>query len=193
MMWGEKPAECACVVATLFKEQGLKKILIPGYGYGRNAKAFIGNGLVVTGIEISQTAIELAKKHDGESVLVYHGSVSDMPFDTVLYDGVFCYGLIHLLNKHQRAKLIKDCYNQLQAGGFMVFVAISKTDHAYGVGEEIDKDTFFAPHGVTIFFYDKDSVTNEFGNSGMVEAKEIEESSREFWQITCKKEEPPKS
>lgn len=56
-------------------------MLIPGIGYGRNAQIFRDNGMKVTGIEISGTAIEMAKKHYGSDMTIYHGSVTDMPFD----------------------------------------------------------------------------------------------------------------
>ncbi len=57
---------------------------------------------------------------------MYHGSVNDMPFDNNLYDGIFGHALLHLLNKHEREKFIKDCYNQLKPGGYMVFTTVSK-------------------------------------------------------------------
>ena len=60
-MWGWEPADSAISALQLFKEQGFSKILIPGFGYGRNAKVFAGNGFEVTGIEISESAIDLAK------------------------------------------------------------------------------------------------------------------------------------
>ena len=78
--------------------------MIPGIGYGRNAKVFIDNGINVTGIEISKTAINLARKQRID-INIYHGSVTELPFDNKLYDGIFCYALIHLLNKY-RAKEI---------------------------------------------------------------------------------------
>jgi SAM-dependent methyltransferase len=53
------------------KKYGLNKILIAGFGYGRNAKVFTDNGIKVTGIEISETAIDLAKKHYGDNIKVY--------------------------------------------------------------------------------------------------------------------------
>ncbi len=62
-MWGWAPADSAMTTSELFKTQGLKNILIPGFGYGRNAQVFINNGCTVTGIEISATAIGLARKH----------------------------------------------------------------------------------------------------------------------------------
>jgi SAM-dependent methyltransferase len=195
-MWGWEPADSAIGTLELFKKYGLNKILIPGFGYGRNAKIFTDDGYKVTGIEISETAIELSKKHYGDNIKVYHGSVSSMPFDQELYDGIFCYGLIHLLSAKERLKLIDDCYNQLRPNGYMVFVAISKMDTKYGEGKEIFKDTFETPHGVNLFFYDSDSVETEFGNYGLIEAEEINEPaknienqlSRRFWQIICRKE-----
>jgi SAM-dependent methyltransferase len=195
-MWGFEPADSAITTLELFKEYGLNKILIPGIGYGRNAWIFTDNGFNVTGIEISETAIDLAKKHYGDSIKVYHGSVSAMPFDQELFDGIFCYALIHLLSAKERIKLINDCYNQLKPDGYMVFVSISKMDFRYGQGKEICKDTFETWPGVTLFFYDSDSIKSEFGNYGLIEAEEINEPaknmgnkpSQKFWQIICRKE-----
>ncbi len=83
-------------------------------------------GFDVTGIEVSKTAINLAKKHCGNDLKIHHGNVKNMPFDRELYDGIYCYSLIHLLNKPERKKLIKDGYNQLNQNGYMVFVSVSK-------------------------------------------------------------------
>jgi SAM-dependent methyltransferase len=194
-MWGWEPADSAIETLELFKKHGLNKILIPGFGYGRNARIFTDNGFRVTGIEISETAIDLAKKHFGDSIKVYHGSVSSMPFDQEFYDGIFSYGLIHLLSVKERIKLIDACYNHLRPDGYMVFVSISKMDFRYGQGKEISKDTFEAWPGVILFFYDSDSINSEFGNYGLIDAEVINEPKKDsgdkplqkFWYIVCKK------
>ncbi|WP_260142154.1 class I SAM-dependent methyltransferase [Elizabethkingia miricola] len=59
---------------------------------------FLENGMTVTGIETSLIAIDLVQKHFGSELKIYHGSVTDMPFDNKLYEGIFCYGLIYLLD-----------------------------------------------------------------------------------------------
>lgn len=194
-MWGWEPADSAMDALGLFKKNSLTKILIPGFGYGRNAKPFVENGFEVTGIEISETAVDLAKKYFGKGIKLHLGSVSSMPFDKESYDGTFCYSLIHLLDEKQRIKLIDDCYKQLKPNGLMIFVSISKTDFRYRQGKEINKDTFQTWPGVTLFFYDSDSITKEFGNFGLIEAKEISEPaqnvdhkpSQRFWYIKCHK------
>lgn len=195
-MWGWEPADSSIEALKLFKKQKLNNILIPGFGYGRNAKIFIDNGFEVTGIEISETAIDLAKKQFGDNIKVHPGSVDSMPFDQELYDGIFCYALIHLLNANERIKLIEDCYNQLKPNGYMVFISISKMDFRYGQGTEISKDTYQPWSGLTLFFYDSDSIKSDFGKYGLINSEIRNEPkidsgdkpAQKFWTIICKKE-----
>ncbi|MES2726319.1 MAG: class I SAM-dependent methyltransferase [Bacteroidota bacterium] len=185
-MWGLNPAKSTVITKDFFVEQKVKSVLIPGIGYGRNAQIFRDNGMTVTGIEISETAIELGKKHFGNEMKIYHGSVTEMPFDNNLYDGIFCYGLIYLLDKSERTKLIQDCYNQLTENGFMVFTAITKQAVTYGQGTTIDKDRFEMFGGVKIFFYDRETIEKEFGQFGLFEITEVTENYP-FHLIKCKK------
>lgn len=187
-MWGEAPAPSALFARDYFVEKDVKNILIPGIGYGRNAQPFLEAGMSVTGIEISQTAIDLAKEKLSLDIPIHHGSVSDMPFDDKSYDGIFCYCVIHLLDEESRIKLIKDCYAQLQSGATMIFTAISKNASSYGKGEKIGDDRFAQHKGAQIFFYDEDSIKREFDQYGLIEFHEVEESSgMKFFNIVCHK------
>lgn len=186
-MWGFEPSNSALLTKDLFVEKAVRNILIPGIGYGRNAQIFKENGIAVTGIEISGTAIEMAKKHYGTDMLIYHGSVTDMPFDNLLYDGIFCYALIHLLDSSEREKLIRDCYNQLSKNGYMVFTAISKKAHTYGQGKFLSKDRYEMFGGVKMFFYDRESIHAAFDQYGLFEIIEVPENYPLFL-IKCRKE-----
>ncbi len=186
-MWGFEPAKSAVLVKDIFVEHKIKKVLIPGIGYGRNAKIFADNGMAVTGIEISQTAIDLAYKHFGNDLKIYKSSVTEMPFDDKMYDGIFCFGLIYLLGKDEREKLIRDCFNQLTEEGFMFFTAITKDAHTYGQGTQIEKDRFEMFGGVKIFFYDTETINEEFGNAGLFEITDVTENYP-FYLIKCKKD-----
>ena len=92
-----------------FKKRGLINILIPGIGYGRNARPFIDKRFSITGIEVSESAINVARANKIDCT-IHHGSVTDMPFDSQVYDAVFCYALIHLLNKHERKHFLRSCF-----------------------------------------------------------------------------------
>jgi len=186
-MWGLQPAQSALLTAAMFAEKGIKKVLIPGIGYGRNAHPFLDKGMEVTGIEISKTAIALTEKHYGSTISIYHGSVTEMPFDNTRYQGIFSHALIHLLNENDRRKFINNCYDQLSANGYMVFTAISKKAKTYGQGTFISKDRYEQFGGVKIFFYDEVSIEKEFGNFGLFEIVEVAEN-HPMYLIKCTKE-----
>lgn len=136
-MWGFAPAKSTLLVNDFFMKQNVKNVLIPGIGYGRNAQIFKDHGMTVTGIEISKTAIDLAQKHFGKDSIIHHGSVIEMPFDKNLYDGIYCYALIHFLDTEERSKFIQDCLNQLTENGWMAFATVSKNAQIYGQGTYI--------------------------------------------------------
>ncbi len=194
-MWGFEPSISAILVKDFFLEQNIGNILIPGIGYGRNATVFINSGISVTGIEISKTAIDIANANSTHPLKIFHGSVTDMPFDNHLYQGIFCYGLLYLLNETQRRKMVNDCYKQLMPGGWMVFTLISKSSPNYGKGKELAKDTFEIGNGGQLFFYDLSTVHEQFEQFGLAEVVEIEEPnshaidkpSFKFFLVKCKK------
>ena len=39
-MWGENPTDNARTVLAFLQKHDIKNVLIPGFGYGRNAKVF---------------------------------------------------------------------------------------------------------------------------------------------------------
>ncbi|MES2419563.1 MAG: SAM-dependent methyltransferase, partial [Bacteroidota bacterium] len=82
--------------------------------------------------------------------------------------------------------LIQDCYNQLTENGFMVFTAITKQAVTYGQGTNIGKDRFEMFGGVQLFFYDSETIAEEFGKSGLFEITEVTENYP-FHLIKCKK------
>lgn len=185
-MWGFEPSKSAILTKVFFVKELVKNMLIPGVGYGRNAQIFKESGIDVTGIEISKTAIDMARKHYGTGMVIHHGSVTDMPFDQYLYDGIFCYALIHLLDGNEREKLIRDCYDQLSENGYMVFTVISKAATSYGQGKFVSRDRYEIFEGIKMFFYDKESIASEFSEYGLFEISEISES-QPFFLIKCKK------
>lgn len=193
--WQFEPADSAIFTRDIFVENGFSKILIPGVGYGRNAKPFIEKQLEVTGIEISKTAINMARE-SGLEFTIHAGSVNQMPFDNSVYDGIYCYALIHLLNQNDRRKLLQNCFSQLRTGGIMVFVAVSTSyTQLYENCRQISKNRYRTKNGLNVFFYDSESVQAEFGPFGLVEFVEVGEPVKhhenedvmKFFRVVCQK------
>jgi SAM-dependent methyltransferase len=192
VMWGEEPTRSAVRARDYFATRCARDILIPGVGYGRNAKPFVESGMSVTGIEVSASAIALARSELGLEFPIHHGSVTDMPFDDGQYDGVFCYGLAYLLDAAGRARFFADCHRQLRPGGSMVFTLISKKAPMYGQGPKLGEDWYERAPGMPMFFYDEASVQRELGAYGITDVSEIDEPvapgvTFPFFDVTCEK------
>lgn len=194
-MWGFEPSDSAINTCKLFKEQQIQDVLIPGVGYGRNAKVFIDNGINVTGIEISKSAIQLARETCNLDFPIHHGSVTQMPFDNSKYEGIYCYALIHLLNKSERKIFISNCFKQLLLNGYMIFVAVSIKASMYGNGRQLSNNRFEITKGLNVYFYDLDSAISEFKDYGLIGVQEFDEPIKHIdnepplkcIMITCKK------
>jgi SAM-dependent methyltransferase len=195
LMWGFFPSNSAIRTLAIFKSNKLNQILIPGFGYGRNARIFIENGFDVTGIEISKSAIELARAN-GINCIIHHGSVTSMPFDNKRYDGIFCYALIHVLNKNERQAFLKSCLNQLKDNGLMIFVVVSTRTSIFGMGKKLSESRYKISNGLNVYFYDNLSISKEFSQYGLIDFEEIEEPIKfmedqppiKLIYVTCKKQ-----
>ena len=69
----------------------------------------------------------------------------------------------------------------------MIFTAITKKAQTYGQGTCISKNRHEMLGGVRIFFYDKKTIQEEFGNAGLFEIEEVIENYP-FHLIKCMKE-----
>ena len=110
-----------------------------------------------------------------------------MPFDTNHYDGIFCYALIHLLDEKERRRLVLNCYNQLEKGGYMVFAVVTKDAPIYGKGDFISEDRYEVHKGTPLYFYDEEAVIKEFGKVGLFEITKINDVYP-FYLVKCRKE-----
>lgn len=178
LMWGRAPARSAVLAAERFEAWGVHDVLIPGIGYGRNARPFLERGMAVTGIEASATAIALARGEMGLELPIFYGSVAEMPFETREYDGIFCFGLAYLLDDDVRRGFLNACYRQLAPGGTMIMTVVSKEAPLHGGG--------------TRLIYDEDSIRREFGPVGLLEFSRVDESgghgnAMPFFDVTCRK------
>lgn len=68
----------------------------------------------------------------------------------------------------------------------MFFTAIAKDAPTFGKGKLISKDRYEQFGGVSIFFYDEESIRNEFGEYGVFEVIKVVENYP-FHLIKCQK------
>jgi ubiquinone/menaquinone biosynthesis C-methylase UbiE len=106
-----------------------KKILEIGCGVGIDLVRFAKTGAQVTGIDLSQTAIDLAGKNFGQNAL--NGSLQVMDGESLEYpdasfDVVYAHGVLQYTGDPE--KMVREAFRVLKKGGegiFMVYNRVS--------------------------------------------------------------------
>ena len=173
-VWGEKPSKTAYHALEVFKQYGVKSILVPGSGYGRNTKLFSDAGFKVTGIEISATACHMAGTYD-PATKAYESSVLDMSCAGGKFDAVYCFNTLHLFYENERKLFIEECAKQLNDKGLMFFVVFSEKERGFGQGKEPEKNTFEARPGRPTHFFDDADLRAHFKEYEILESDLVED------------------
>lgn len=68
----------------------------------------------------------------------------------------------------------------------MIFIVVSKDAPMYGTGNFMSKDRYEVSKGLCLYFYDMNSIKNEFKDVGLIEVSEINENLP-FYSVKCRK------
>lgn len=132
--------------SILFRTKDYKKILDIGCGTGRHSIYLAKKGFQVYATDISPTGIEIARKK-AESLGLYniHFQQHDMrkiPFPDNIFDAVICTWTLHHGTLEQIQKTIGEIYRVLRPDGIVITDLPSVATESYGLGREIEKNTF---------------------------------------------------
>jgi SAM-dependent methyltransferase len=174
-IWGDTPSKTAIHALELFNKRNLKKILVPGAGYGRNTKLFTDANFKVVGIEVSGPAIEIAKEFDPKTKF-FKGSVLDMPFHDEKYDAIYSHNVLHLFLKEDRISFLKKCHNQLRANGFAYFVVFSDKESSFGKGNQIEENTYESKPWRPVHYFTETDLREHFKEFSLIETGIIEDA-----------------
>jgi SAM-dependent methyltransferase len=173
-VWGDQPSKTAVYAVERFRKNNVRKVLIPGSGYGRNSRVFSEAGFEVTGIEISETACHMAMAFD-PSTKVYFGSVLNVPFNSTEYDAIYCFNVLHLFYDIERKLFLEKCCDQLRHGGLAFFSVFSEKEPTYGKAREVEKDTFESRLGRPTHYFTDADIREHFKNFEVVETGLMED------------------
>jgi SAM-dependent methyltransferase len=179
VIWSNNSSQSALFANKKFKDYLIKNILILGIGYGRNARPFIENGYVVSGIEIADEAIKILNNSDLKNKIekIYQGSLLDIPFDNKHYDAIFSFNVIHLFKEFDRYTIIEKCRNILNPNGLIFFTAMSELDFDFGKGVEIENSTF-DKKGKPVHFFNDSDIKEHFKDFDLIETGLINEPEK---------------
>ena len=173
-IWGKNSSQSSHYALKLLHKRDLKRILIPGAGYGRNSIVFSNMGYKVVGVEISDYACILARKFDPKTKFI-NASVLNFPLLEGYFDGIFCFNILHLFLKKERIKFLENCYNQLKNKGLSFFTLFSEKESSFGKGDKIEENTFESKPGRPTHYFSKKDLLTHFKNFSVIKTGIINE------------------
>lgn len=117
---------------VVFEKWNSKRILEIGCGVGTDLSQFAKYGAIVTGIDLTQAGIELAKKRFEVLGLKGDLKVADaenLPFEDDYFDLVYSFGVLHHTPDTQRA--INEAYRVLKPNGKAIVMLYHKRSLEY--------------------------------------------------------------
>jgi ubiquinone/menaquinone biosynthesis C-methylase UbiE len=132
--------------SKLFRERDYEKILDLGCGTGRHSIFLAQQGFEVYGTDMSKTGINIAKKKAELLTLrSIHFKQHDMiriPFKDSFFDAVICTWTIYHGTLDRIQKTVNEIHRVLRPGGMFLTDFLAVKDDTYGIGREIEKNTF---------------------------------------------------
>jgi len=173
-IWGESPSKTAEYALELFKKNDVKKLLVPGSGYGRNTRLFSASGIKVVGVELSKAACKIARAFD-PATRIFNDTVLDMSYLAGNYDAIYCFNVLHVFRQYDRGLFISQCASRIKKQGLMFFTVFSEKDESYGKGKQIEKNTFGSIPGRFAHYFDEDDLKAYFQKMEVLETGILED------------------
>lgn len=125
------------------------ELLEIGSGPGRDARIFVDKGLHVTGLDLSSSLVEIARKDVPEASFVV-GDVLEMPYFDATYDGIWTCATLHHLKKEDLPIALNEMFRVLKPGA-PAFISVKG-----GEGEHFKQDLEFEGRERFFSFYKQD-------------------------------------
>ncbi len=129
-----------------FKRQGIKFVLDLGCGAGRHTVCLAKNGFEVVGVDVSKSALGIAKewvrKENLKKAAFVQATMISIPFRDNQFDAVISVSVIHHAVKRDIEETINEIYRILKGNGLLLANLASVKDPRYGKGEMVEAGTF---------------------------------------------------
>ncbi|MBI2597845.1 MAG: class I SAM-dependent methyltransferase [Candidatus Diapherotrites archaeon] len=152
-VWRENASPFFVNKIDYFKHLGLKTVLDAGCGDGRNLIEFTKLGFKVTGVDVSNSALEKCKKNcrNYKNFHLEEQDLENLKFAKNSFDIIICdFVMAHMENPE---KIVQNFYRILKKNGFVLIEFTSTKDPHCGQGKKI-KGNEYTQKEVYIRFYD---------------------------------------
>lgn len=149
------------------------KVLELGCGDGKTLAMLVSAGFNVTGIDVSPSAINLArKKVGGKKARLFVGDVCNLPFSPNSFDAVVAVHVLDHLTAKERRKAAAECRRVLKKNGLLLFQGFSSRDLRFGQGKKVELRTFRRQNNIWYHYFTSGEVKKLFEGFELVELQE---------------------
>lgn len=129
-----------------FKSKNIENILDLGCGFGTNTLYLAEEGFQLWAGDKSEKCIDKlkskVKKLKIENVNYKEIDMRDIPFKDNSFDAVICVSTLEHGAINEIKSTINEIFRVLKPGGILITDLLSIEDDSFGLGEEIEKNTF---------------------------------------------------
>ena len=150
------------------------RILEVGCGNGKTVLALTKKGFRVTGVDFSQSAIDMCRETIPSSGDFVCASVTDLPFEDSSFDGVVAFHVLEHLTADEMKEAVRELSRITKPGSHILLKCFAKGDMRSEKGEEVDDSTLIRGNGILYHYFDEDELRSHFSSfeCGSVSTKE---------------------
>lgn len=120
-----------------------KTLVDLGCGNGRDSFFFNNIGLIVYGIDASESAISILNNYNTDSLIFICGDfINDKTIYSKKIDYFYSRFTIHAIDQKGEKELIQNVYSSLAEGGYFFIEVRSIHDEKFGKGTMVGKNTY---------------------------------------------------
>ena len=153
-------------------------ILEIGCGNGKTAMALTDMGYRVTGVDFSESAIDMCRKIVKGNTKFLCADVQKMPFDDGKFDGAVIFHVLEHLTEEQQGTAVKEIERVLKNDSPIMIKAFSKGDMRSDKGIRIDDSTVIRGNGIMYHYFTKDELCQLFSGCICESISTINETTR---------------
>ena len=180
---------------TQFKKDGITKVLDLGFGVGRHAILLARESYNVYGLDTSPAGAMHAKQwsqQENVSIRLTLGEMDQLPFDSNSFDLILAWNVIYHGMSDIIRKTVREIERCLRPNGYLLCTLISTQHHKYGLGTEIERNTFILKSdkekSVPHHYFDKEEIMKYFSRFECLKCDDVNQviPGTNHWRILVK-------